>query len=326
MAEREPAFVRQQSIVHVPYTLCIMNTVLITGGTGTIGRRLTQLLLQQGCTVTHLSRSPKASSDGVQTYQWNVDTSELDPRAIETADHIVHLAGAGVADGRWTDARKKEILESRTQSTALLAEALRSTNHHVKSFISSSAIGYYGSDTGDRPLRENSPAGSDFLAQVTRAWERSVDPIADLGIRTVRIRTGVVLAKEGGALPKLAQPIRLGVGAPIGSGDQYISWIHLDDICQLYIEAIRNEQWNGVYNGVAPGPVTNADLTSRIADVLEKPQILPNIPAFAIKLLFGEMAITVLGGSYVLNKRVADETDFHYKFPDLRKALEDLLR
>ena len=302
-----------------------MQTVLITGGTGTIGQRLTQLLQQQGYTVTYLSRNPKPAANGAQVYQWNVEASQLDPRAIETADHIIHLAGAGVADERWSDARKRVILDSRTQSTALLAEALRNTNHHVKSFSSSSAIGYYGSDTGDRPLRENSPAGTDFLAQVSRAWERSVEPIAAQGIRTVRIRTGVVLTMDGGALPKLAQPIRLGAGAPIGSGDQYISWIHIDDICRLFIEAMQNDGWTGVYNGVAPGPVTNSDLTRLMAKVMGKPQILPNIPAFVIKLMFGELAITVLGGSYILNKRVAEETNFQYSFPDLRKALEDLL-
>jgi uncharacterized protein len=300
-------------------------TILITGGTGLIGRRLTQLLQQQGYTVTYLSRSPKADGN-VQAYRWNVTTGEIDPRAIQTADHIIHLAGAGIADQRWTEARKREILDSRTQSTALLASTLQRTQHHVKSFISSSGIGFYGSDTGDRPLSETSPAGSDFLAQVSRAWERATEPIAVQGIRTVRIRTGVVLAKDGGALPKLAQPIRLGVGAPVGSGDQYLSWIHLDDICRLFIAALQTESWSGAYNGVAPGPVTNADLTRQIAQVLGRPQILPNIPGFVIKLMFGELAITVLGGSYVLNKRLADETNFSYQFPDLRKALDDLLR
>ena len=302
-----------------------METILITGGTGLIGRRLTYLLQQQGYAVTYLSRNPKPH-DGVQVYSWDVPNGQLDIRAIQTADHIIHLAGAGVADGRWTDARKREILDSRTQSTALLASALTETQHHVRSFVSSSAIGYYGGDTGDRPLRENSPAGTDFLAKVSRAWERATEPITALGIRTVRIRTGVVLTMAGGALPKLVQPIRLGVGAPIGSGQQYISWIHLDDICGLFIEAVKNEQWAGVYNGVAPQPVTNADLTRTIARVLDKPQVMPNIPAFAIKLMFGEMATTVLGGNNVLNRRVADETTFRYQFPDLRRALEDLLK
>lgn len=299
-------------------------TVLITGGTGTIGRRLTQLLLQQGYQVTHLSRSTQ-SPPNVKTYQWDIKRGHIDPQAIITADHIIHLAGAGIADERWTEARKNEILTSRTQSTELLAEALRKNAHKVQSFVASSAIGYYGGDTGDRPLTETSQGGSDFLAQVTRAWERSEDEVAALGIRTVKFRTGVVLTMEGGALPKLTQPIRLGAGAPIGSGQQYISWIHIDDLCQLYIQALTETSWQGVYNAVAPTPVTNETLTRAIAQVLHRPILLPNIPAFAIKLMFGELAITVIGGNYVLNKRIVEETNFRYQFADLTKALENLL-
>jgi uncharacterized protein (TIGR01777 family) len=300
-------------------------TILITGGTGVIGRRLTQLLQEQGYQVSYLSRSSE-SVPNVKVYQWDIKKGHFDPQAIMTADHIVHLAGAGVADERWTDKRKNEILNSRTQSTELLAQALAKNSHKVKSFVASSAIGYYGSDTGDRPLNETSSGGSDFLAQVTRAWERSEDQVAALGIRTVKIRTGVVLASDGGALPKLAQPIRLGAGAPLASGQQYISWIHLDDLCRIYIQALQDESWQGVYNGVAPGPVTNESLTHAIANVLHRPLILPNIPAFAIKLMFGEMATTVTGGNYVLNKRIADETSFQYQFADLNLALENLLK
>lgn len=299
-------------------------TVLITGGTGTIGRRLTQLLQRAGYAVSYLSRSTKPVPN-VAVYQWDVRRGHLDPRAIQTADHIVHLAGAGIADERWTDARKEEILGSRTRSTELLALALAKNAHHVQSFVASSAIGYYGGDTGDRPLTETSEGGKDFLAQVTRAWERSEDEIAALGIRTVKLRTGVVLTMAGGALPKLAQPIRLGAGAPIGSGQQYISWIHLDDVCRMYGQTLADPSWQGVYNAVAPEPVTNETLTRAIAAVLHRPILLPNIPAFAIKLMYGELAITVTGGNYVLNKRIAEETNFRYEFADLTNALTDLL-
>ena len=300
-------------------------TVLITGGTGDIGRQLTQLLLQQGFQVSYLSRSNK-SIPQVTVYQWDIKKGHIDPQAIATADHIIHLAGAGIADERWTDGRKKEILDSRTQSTELLAQALAKNTHHVKSFIGASAIGYYGADTGDRPLTETSVGGTDFMAQVVRAWERSEEQIAALGIRTVKLRTGIVLTKTGGALPKLVQPIKLGAGAPIGSGQQYISWIHIDDMCRMYIEALTNESWRGVYNAVSSGPVTNETLTRAIASVLHRPLLLPNIPTFAIKLLYGEMAIVVTGGNYVLNKRIAEETDFTYKYTDLTKALENLLQ
>ena len=304
-------------------------TILITGGTGSIGRRLVQLLQEKGYSVSLLSRSNKPVP-GVQVYQWDVKTGQIDAQAVANADAIIHLAGAGIADERWSDSRKREILESRTQSTALLAQALRTTPNQVRVFVSSSAIGYYGGDSGDRPVTETSPAGTDFLAQVSRAWERSVEEIAaiktnDIPIRIVKIRTGVVLTMAGGALPKLAQPIKLGAGAPIGSGQQYISWIHVDDICRLYIQAIETQSWHGAYNGVAPDPVTNEELTRKIASVLNRPLILPKIPAFVIKLAFGELAVTVLGSSLVLNKRIAHETTFQYKFPKLRDALEDLL-
>ncbi|RCR69110.1 TIGR01777 family oxidoreductase [Larkinella punicea] len=301
-------------------------TILITGGTGTIGRRLTQLLLQQGFQVSLLSRSAsKKDTPNVTVYQWDIDKGHIDPQAILTADHIIHLAGTGIADERWTDQRKQQIIESRTKSTQLLASALRSGKHHVQSFVSSSAIGYYGGDTGDRPLTEISEGGSDFLAQVVRAWERSVDEVAGLGIRTVKLRTGIVLTMEGGALPKLVQPIRLGAGAPLGSGQQYMSWIHIDDLCRMYVQAAADESWRGIYNAVAARPVTNETFTRQIIDLLNKPHLLPRVPAFAIRLLFGEMAIVVLGGNYVLNKRIREETTFEYQFPDLLPALRNLL-
>ncbi|MBD2702663.1 TIGR01777 family protein [Spirosoma sp. BT702] len=301
--------------------------VLITGGTGSIGRRLTQLLQQQGFQVSLLSRATSAqpSQPNVTVYKWDVKKGEIDLKAIQNADHIIHLAGEGIADKRWTDERKADILESRTQSTDLLVQSLAQHPHHVKSFIGASAIGYYGGDTGDRPLTETTQGGTDFLAQVVRAWERSEDQLATLGIRTVKLRIGVVLMKEGGALPKLTQPIRLGAGAPIGSGHQYISWIHLDDLCRLIINALTDTSWQGVYNAVAPTPVTNEGLTRSIANVIHRPMLLPNIPAFVIKLMFGELAITVLGGNYVLNKRIAEETSFRYLFGDLENALKNLL-
>lgn len=299
-------------------------TILLTGGTGTIGRQLTQLLVQQGYQVSVLSREAKPIP-GINVYQWDIKKGHIDPKAIQTADHIIHLAGAGIADERWTDKRKDEILNSRTQSTELLAQALSRNSHKVKSFIATSAIGFYGGDTGDRPITETTEGGSDFLAQVVRAWERSEDRVAALGIRTVKLRVGVVLTMAGGALPKLAQPIRLGIGAPIGSGQQYISWIHIDDLCRMYCQALTDESWQGVYNAVAPTPVTNETLTKAIAKVLHRPTIVPTIPAFVIKMMFGELAITVIGGNYVLNKRIADETSFQYQYGDLNTALENLL-
>lgn len=299
-------------------------TVLITGGTGVIGRRLTQLLLQQGFQVSYLSRSSKPVPN-VRVFPWDVHRGTIDPSAVTTADYIIHLAGAGIADGRWTDERKQEIIDSRTQSTLLLARTMLETGHRPKSFVSSSAIGFYGGDTGDRILTESSPAGTDFMGLVTQAWEESVEAVSALGIRTVKLRTGVVLTMDGGALPKLVQPVRLGAGAPLGSGKQYVSWIHADDLCRMYIQAMTDPSWTGVYNAVAAEPVTNAELTRQIAKVLDKPLFLPNVPAFSLRLLFGEMAVVVLGSSRVLNQRIQQQTGFVYSFQTLKSALQAAL-
>lgn len=303
-------------------------TVLLTGGTGLIGTRLTELLQQKGYAVGLLVRdsTPKDRiPPGVSTYAWDVRRGQIDDRALGAADHLIHLAGAGIADERWTDERKKEILESRTQSAALLAKTLKKLGHRPLSFVSSSAIGYYGADTGPEWMSEQYTPGLDFMAEVCVAWEAAADEVAALGVRTVKLRTGIVLSEKGGALAKLAAPIRYGAGAPLGSGKQFQSWIHLDDVCRLYIEAMENEAWNGPYNAVAPHPVTNEELTRTVAAVLRRPLWLPNVPEWALKTWFGDMAVVVTGGSYVLNQRIRLETDFQYRFPELRPALDDLL-
>lgn len=299
-------------------------TVLITGGTGVIGQHLTRFLIQNGYQVSCLSRSKKAVP-GVRMYLWDVEKGQIDPEAIQSADHIIHLAGAGIADERWTDKRKREILESRTKSTQLIAQTLERSAHHVKTFVSASAIGYYGGDTGDELMNENSPAGTDFLAQVVKAWEASVEAVSSLGIRTVMLRTGIVLTKEGGALPKLVQPVRLGAGAPLGTGRQYMSWIHIDDLCGLYMQAIQKGTFAGKFNVVAPQPVTNSEFVRLIAKRLNRPLLLPNVPSFAIRLLFGEMAIVVLGSSRVDNQRIREEGEYNYRYASLDSALGQLL-
>jgi len=239
-------------------------------------------------------------------------------------DYLVHLAGAGIADERWTDERKKVIIESRTESIKLLARIMKAQEQRPEAFVSSSAVGYYGADTGDEKHTEQSPPGSDFLAEVTVKWEEAADSIRELDVRTVKLRTGVVLSDKDGALPRIAAPARYGFGAPLGDGTQWMSWIHVDDMCRLYIEALENQTWEGVYNGVASPPVTNAELTKLICKVLDRPQWLPKVPEFALDFAFGEMAEVVLGSSYVENTRLRT-TDFRYQFPDLEGALRDLL-
>lgn len=298
-------------------------TVLITGGTGMIGKRLTQLLLEKGYKVAYLSRKQE-SIPNVTVYRWDIDKNWIDDKALANADYIIHLAGAGIADTRWTDKRRREIINSRTKTIELIARELQGRPYKVKAFVSASAIGFYGSDTGNTQLTEQTPSGSDFLAHVTRHWENSAELIDNIGIRTTKLRIGVVLSNEGGALPKISMPIRWGIGAPIGNGNQWMSWIHLDDLCRLFIAALENNKWHGVYNAVAPTPVTNTELTRQIANVLKRPLWLPAIPAFALRLVYGEMANVVLGGNYVVNHRIRTETDFTYEFENLQSALQDL--
>lgn len=297
-------------------------SVLITGGTGLVGSRLTELLLKKGYEVAYLSRR-KEQIPNVKVYQWDIAKGYIEDGAVESADYIVHLAGAGIADKRWSESRKKEIIDSRIRPVDLLKDKLTKSNK-LKAFVSASAIGFYGGDTGEERIEENHAAGNDFLAECTKLWEKSADKIATLGIRTAKIRVGIVLSEKGGALPKLVQPIRLGFGAALGSGKQWMSWIHIDDLCNVFIKAIEDESMNGAYNAVAPNPVTNLEITKMAAKVLKKPFWLPNVPSFVLKLIFGEMAVVVLGGSYVLNKRIA-ETDFRYQFTDVESALQDLL-
>ncbi|MCE7043555.1 TIGR01777 family oxidoreductase [Dyadobacter sp. CY312] len=297
--------------------------VLITGGTGLVGKRLTQLLLKRGYDVALLSRK-KETIPSVKVYEWNVEKDYIEDGAIFNTSYLIHLAGAGVADSRWTDERKKVILESRTKTTQLVARHLKDHNITLRSFISASGSSYYGEDTGNQQHTERDSPGNDFLSHVTVEWEKAADEIAGSGVRTVKLRTGIVLSNDGGALPKMSLPAKFGFGAPLGTGKQWISWIHEDDLCNMYLQAMTDESWKGAYNAVAPGPVTNAELTKEICKALNRPQWFPNVPAFALKAAFGEMANVVLGSNYVINDRISTETDFKYRFTDLSEALSDV--
>lgn len=297
--------------------------ILITGGTGMIGHRLTELLLAKGHKVSYLSRK-KEKSPNVEVFQWDIQKGYIEEGALEAADYVVHLAGAGIADKRWTDERKKEIIDSRIQPIELINKYLQEKNIKLKGFISASAIGIYGGDTGDVQLDENSALGNDFLAECTKLWEIHAKKVTNAA-RIVSVRIGIVLSEKGGALPKLVQPIRLGFGAALGSGKQFMSWIHVDDLCGIFVKAIEDDTMQGPYNAVAPNPVTNQEITNVAAEVLKKPLWLPNVPSFALKLVFGEMGIVVTGGNFVLNKRLSQETNFQYKFTTIKDALSDLL-
>lgn len=296
--------------------------ILITGGTGLVGKVLTQSLLEKGYQVAYLSRSKK-QIENVEVYEWDIPNQKIEEEAFKDLEGVIHLAGAGVADKSWTAARKKEILDSRTESTKLLHHYLSKVESKPKAFISASAIGIYG-DSGEILMTEGSPQATDFLADVTKKWEKEIDPIADLGIRTVKLRIGVVLSPDGGALAKLVQPIRMGAGAALGSGKQYMSWIHIQDLANMFVWALENENSVGAYNAVAPSPVSNSEMTQQIAKVLKKPLILPNVPSFAMKLMLGEMASIVLAGSKVSSQKI-EAAGFEFQFADLEKTLKDLL-
>jgi len=292
-------------------------SILLTGGTGLIGGRLTQQLLDNGYTVSHLSRS-LGTAPRVKTFLWDVHKGEIEEHCIDGVDMIIHLAGAGIADGRWTEERKKEMIDSRTRSIQLIYSLLKAKKHQVKSIISASAIGYY-SDRGEELMAEDSPPFTDFMAKCCVEWEAAVDEGKQLGLRIAKFRTGVVLDK-GGALAKMALPVKLFVGAPLGSGRQWIPWIHVQDVIGMYLFAIENNNFEGVYNMVAPNPVTNKQLTQAIAKQLHKPLWLPNIPAFLLKLLLGEMSTIVLGSTKVSAKKI-EAAGYKFVYPEVSVAL-----
>lgn len=298
-----------------------MSRILITGASGLVGTRLTQLLLESGHEVSHLGRSRKSGS--IPSFVWDVNAGTIDPGALKGIDAVVHLAGAGIADERWSKKRKREILESRTKSTALIVRKINKGDNTVSVLVSGSATGYYGMTPDSREFTEGDKPGTDFLADVVTAWEYEADQL-DKKKRLVKIRTGVVLSKDDGALNEIAKPVRFGFGAPLGSGNQIVSWIHLDDLCKIFIKAVEDKSMQGAYNATT-GAVTNRALTKAIAKTLHKPLWFPAVPGFALKLFLGEMADLVLLGNHVTSDKIR-KAGFSFTFDTLEKALADLLR
>ncbi|MFN8207664.1 MAG: TIGR01777 family oxidoreductase [Bacteroidales bacterium] len=262
-----------------------VETVLITGGTGLIGQQLAKLLREKGYRVLLLGRTPDHLADP-PVYQWDYRKRFLEEEAISQTHYIIHLAGAGIGDKQWTAVRKKEIIESRTLTTKLLFDTVSRLKTPLKAFISSSAIGIYGNNTNAPPAIESDLPAGDFLAGTCRVWEESAMLFEQAGIRTVLVRTGLVLATEGGALPRLLKPIRAGLGSPLGTGKQFMPWIHMDDLCSIYLNAIENTAMTGPYNAVAPSTVTNKEFTRILADVLRRRILLPRVPSFYTSTYF----------------------------------------
>ena len=293
--------------------------ILITGGTGLVGWHLSEKLEELGYQVLHLSRTENLEAR-FPAYQWDIDHGQIDPRALE-ADHIIHLAGENVAGGRWTASRKQRIYDSRIKSTRLLADYINDGQTKAKSFVSASAIGIYGNhDDGAWVTEATSPA-EDFLATVVRDWEAEADEIKNIPVGKVRI--GVVLSEKDGALPKIMTPVKLGVGAPLGEGRQYMSWIHIDDLIRIFVHVLHHEL-AGAFNATAPSPETNEVFTRLLAEILKKPLWLPNVPSIAMKALLGEMSQVVLGGARVSSRKL-EGTGFVFHYPELKPAIKNLL-
>ncbi len=297
--------------------------ILLTGGTGLIGRKLTEALLNKGYQVNHLSRSP-GRHPGVSTFLWDVNKGEIDEKCINGVDTIIHLAGANVGEGRWTNKRKEEIIKSRTKSIGLILKLLKNRDHQIKALISASGSGYYG-NRADQLLVEDSAPGTDFLANVCLQWEHATDAGESFDMRVAKMRCGVVLDANGGALTKMAGPVKWGVGAPLGSGKQWMAWIHEQDVIDMYLYAVDNENIRGDYNMVAPHPVTNKQLTQAIAKELHRPLWLPAVPAFALELALGEMSAMVLNSTKVSAQKI-EEAGFKFTYPTLAWALKDIYK
>ncbi|OWY19456.1 TIGR01777 family protein [Sphingobacteriales bacterium UPWRP_1] len=303
-----------------------MKQVLITGASGLIGSRLTQMLIEKGFGVLHLTRNPNAGTGEVKQYAWNVEKGTIDSAALENAHAIVHLAGAGIAAHRWTPHYRRQIIESRTQSAALLIQALQNNPaHKVEVFVGASAIGYYGNRNSQLLTETDAPQKGDFLSETTQLWETAYAPLTDqLNIRTAILRIGIVLSAQGGALPQTDLPLRMGApGVYFGNGSQYYSWIHIDDLCRMFIAAIENSQMSGVYNAVAPQPVTNKEFVLTIAKTLGRWAIALPVPRAALHLAMGQMADIVLHSARVSAQKITT-AGFTFSYPELPAALAQI--
>lgn len=298
--------------------------ILLTGGTGFIGKHLTDLLIDNGFEVSILSRSDRKNTSSITYYKWDLTRNYIDEEAITKADYIIHLSGEGIVEKRWTKKRKKEILESRTQPIDLIFSVLEKTNKKPDAFVSASAVGIYGAYTNENICTENTPPANDFLGITCQEWEKAVDKINALNIRTVKVRTGIVLGKDEGFLKKIVPSFKSGFGAILGTGKQYVPWIHIEDLCNIYLKAITDEQMHGPYNSCVTDNTTNASLSKTLANLFGYKIWLPKAPAFVLKIVLGEMSVAVLEGQRVSSEKI-QKMGFDFQFTDLETALASCL-
>jgi uncharacterized protein (TIGR01777 family) len=302
-----------------------MQTVLITGGSGLVGQELSKMLINKGFKVIILSRNKNSSNNNIQYAQWDIKKQTIDLKALQEADFIIHLAGAGVVDKKWTESYKKEILLSRTESSKLIIDALSKNPNKVKAIISASAIGWYGPDKkNDYSFSETDAPDNNFLGETCRLWEESVDPATKIGIRVCKLRTGIVLTKKGGALREFIKPIKMGIAGILGRGNQIISWIHIEDLCRMFIHCMENDQLQGSYNAVAPSPVSNKTLTISLAKLLKGIFFIPvHVPVFILKLMMGQRSIEILKSTTVSCEKIK-KTGFVFYYPTIDAALKNI--
>lgn len=299
--------------------------VLITGATGLIGTEIVKLCHNKNIAVNYLTTSPSklTKDENYKGFLWNPSKNEIDTDCIKDVDAIINLVGATISK-RWTDTYKKEIILSRTQSTQLLFNTLQNNPHHIKQIISASAIGVYPDSLTNYYTEDETSINSSFLGQVVEKWEHAVDAFKEIGVEVTKVRIGLVLSKKGGALPQMAKPFKFGLGAALGTGKQWQSWIHITDLASLFLHVLE-EELTGVYNAVAPNPETNQALSKQIAKTLNMPFFLPNVPRFVLKLVLGEMHILLFESQRVSSKKIED-TGFDFKYYNLKNALETELK
>lgn len=294
--------------------------VLLTGGTGFIGRYLTDVLIDNGFTVSILSRSARENTSLITYYKWNLKSNYINEEAVLQADYIIHLAGEGIVEKRWSKRRKKAILESRVQPIDLIGSILKKNNKKLDAFISASAIGIYGAVTSHKICTEDTAPANDFLGSTCQQWEKAVDAIGTLGIRTVKVRTGIVFGKNEGFLKKVAPSFKAGFGAVLGTGKQYLPWIHVEDLCAIYLKAVTAPDLEGPYNACITDNTTNSRFSRTLANLFGYAIWLPKIPPFVLRIILGEMSVAVLEGQRVSSEKI-QKTGLEFQITDLEKAL-----
>lgn len=304
-----------------------MSTILITGGTGLVGAALTKYLISKNYNVVILTRNAgnKKTQPGVEYAEWDIKKQRIDVAAVQKADHIIHLAGASVFDKRWTASYKKELEESRTLSTRLLVNTLKNHSHSVKTLVSTSAIGWYGADKiAGHAFTEEEPAAEQFLGTICKLWEQNIQPVKEEGIRLVILRLGLVLSNQGGFLAPIQKALKLGVAAITGNGKQIVSWIHIDDLCRMFLHAIENNNMQQVYNAVAPGPVSMKELVLKEGQLIKGNFFIPiYVPSFLLKIILGERSIEAIKSATVSCAKIKNE-GFHFLHPGIDAALGSL--